>query len=721
MSQPATSGDGTELRDGGAAPVTTAGDGDSHTDATFTVDERGRIAAWSAAAASLYGFTAREVVGRHPTMLVSPDLDFERDELMRAALSGRPVAPYETERRRKDGSRVEVAVALSPLFDATGRVVGARVDVRPLDGAHQFSVGEEDDSARTSRRQRSQRRLAEVQERFRIAFLHAPNGIALLSTAPGSEGTFLDANPALALQLGCDGEGLIGRSLFDFLPPAADGEEPETLAALLGATGAEARPERRFVRGDGCDVWLQIGASVVHDGDGRPLYAVANLQDVTAARWHEAELRHLADHDGLTGLLNRRCFGVRLEEALAGSRADGGSGAVLLLDLDKFKAVNDTCGHAVGDQLLRRVSAALRSRVRESDVVARLGGDEFGILLNDVTPATARDVAAELLTAVEQEAAVVTSDCDVRVTASIGLSMLDAATRASAEGLLSDADTAMYAAKRSGRNRFATGPSPAPRIAGAARPRRAERTDAPAASGRLELWEQPLLNLATGDCDRVELLARMRGRHGEEIPARRFLPVLKRFGRVREVDSWVLEAAVALIARRQADHRGGDVEINLDAASITDDGFVSSIRETLAAASVDPAVITFGITAAASITDVRSARRLMESLGELGCRFALDHFGASAGSLRDLKHLPFDALKIDGELIAQLPERRFDRIAVRAIADVGHGSGLTTVAEHVADDATLALLREYGIDYAQGFHVAVPRPATSSSDRIAAA
>ena len=696
---------------------------DGRLDASFVLDVRGRIADWSDEAQALYGFSAHEVVGRHPTMLVPPDLEFERDERVREVLSGRTVAPYATERMRKDGSRLEVAVDYSPVRDATGHIAGVRAEVREI--GRDRRVGDAGvsgaDTAPLTHGERSQRRLADAQARFRVAFLHAPNGIALLSTALGSEGSFLDANPALAAQLGCEAEDLIGRCLLDFLH-SEPGADPETLRALLAASDGDARPERRFRRGDGRDVWLQIGASVVRDDVGRPLYAVAHLQDVTDARRHQAELQRLADHDGLTGLVNRRCFGARLDATLAEARDSGTPAAVLVLDLDNFKAVNDTCGHAAGDELLRRVAIALRSRVRSTDVVARLGGDEFGILLTDVTPERARSVAAELLAAVNRQARVSSNGRHVRVTASIGVSTVDGSLRLTGEALLGDADSAMYAAKRTGRNRLATGAAAERRAAPVSHDRRRSSFVAAAATtGRLKLWEQPQLDLRSGAQDRVELLARMRGRDGEEIPASRFLPVLKRFGRAQDVDRWVLEAAVALVGRRRADGAAGDVEINLDAASITDERFVDHMRATLMEAFVDPRAITFAITAAASISDLGTARRLMASLGDLGCRFALDHFGASAGSLRDLKHLPFDVVKIDGELISGLPEHRFGRLAVSAIADLARGGGLTTVAEHVTDDATLQILRDYGIDYAQGFHVAPPRPVMLPGELLAAA
>jgi diguanylate cyclase (GGDEF)-like protein/PAS domain S-box-containing protein len=700
------------------APDPSSGVAECAGQSSFTLNERGRIAIWTRAAEELYGFRASEVVGRHPTMLVPPELDLERDELVREVLSGRPVPRYETERMHKDGTRLDVTIALGPVREATGRIVGASVLVRAARPSRPDDAAGGVVSPAPGRGIASQRRLAEAQERFRIAFMHAPNGIALISTAAGSEGCFLDANPALARQLGYESDDLIGRCLLDFLHPAAPADDRQTVARLLEASAADARADLRFLRADGADVWLQISASGVRDDLGRRLYAVAHLQDVTDARRHAAELRHLADHDALTGLVNRRSFRARLEAALADAREGDRPAAVLVADLDGFKGVNDTYGHAVGDDLLRRVATALRSRVRAGDVVARLGGDEFGILLRDVSAERAGAVAAELLAAVEGEAAVSTPDGDIRVTASIGVSTLDASTRASGATLLSDADTAMYEAKRAGRNRFMTGTRRERPLVDPRRRRGKARSVCPA---DLELWEQPLLHLATGATDRLELFVRMRGRRGEAIPARRFLPALKRSGRVEDIDSWVLAAGVDLAARRTLAGLPTDVEINVDATSITDERFVDSIHSTLAAASVEPSTITFAVTAAASVADVASARRLMSSLTGVGCHFALDHFDGSASSLRDLRRLPFDMVKIDGELIAELGVDSFADLAVRAMSTSARGSGLTTAAEHVCDDATLTRLRELGVDYAQGFHIALPRAATLPGDVFAAA
>ena len=679
-------------------------------DAIIALDGQGRIVSWNQAAETLYGFSAYEVIGRRPTMIVPAELDCERDEMVREVMAGRPVARYETERVRKDGTRVEVAITLSPIRDADGQVIGASAIARDiteqrreerrrdaaLDGEQRARIAAE----------RAQRRLAEAQERFRIAFQHAPNGIALLSTAPGSEGSFLEVNPALGEQLGFDGEELLGRSLLEFVQTDDAGHKGEDLRTLLDGTDDSTQTERRFQRGDGRAVWLQIRASVVRDRLGRPLYTVAHLQDVTDARRHEAELQHLADHDALTGLVNRRSFESRLDQALAAARESGRPAAVLVIDLDNFKTVNDTYGHAVGDELLRRVAAAMRSRVRDSDIVARLGGDEFGVLLSGVTPQHARMVAAELIAAVNGEAGAPAGDGQVRVTASVGISPVHPSARVTAEEMLVEADIAMYEAKSTGRNRLAV----------AASEWRGERRRgwngaiAGTSDDGLELWEQPMLNLATGECDRSEMLVRMRDRDGQTIAAGRFLPLAKRAGQAQAIDSWVVTRAVEALAQRQAAGLRGGIEINLAAMSVLDEGVIGLIRSTIAEAAVDPRSITFEVTETAAIGDLDRARRHMSRLSELGCRFALDDFGAGIGSLHHLKHLPFDVVKIDGDFVTALATARFDQLAVRAVVGIARGSGKLTVAERVGDDETISLLRQFGVDYAQGFHIARPRP-----------
>jgi EAL domain-containing protein (putative c-di-GMP-specific phosphodiesterase class I) len=281
-----------------------------------------------------------------------------------------------------------------------------------------------------------------------------------------------------------------------------------------------------------------------------------------------------------------------------------------------------------------------------------------------------------------------------------------------AEALLIDADVAMYQAKQTGRNRLEVAGGDE---RGDGHHQWSKRVQEALSNDRLELWEQPLMNLATGECDRSELLVRMRGRHGEVIPAAHFVPVVERFGQIQAIDSWVVSRALALVAHRQSAGVDAGIEINLSARSVTDERVMDSICTQVAAATLDPTRITFEVTETAAIGDVDRARRLMGRLARLGCRFALDDFGAGFASLRHLKHLPFDVVKIDGEFIGRLPDSRFDQIAVRGLVEIAHGSGKLVIAERVADDATLDLLRAFGVDYAQGFHIARPRPTDSAS------
>ncbi len=695
-------------------------------DAIIASDASGHITAWNRGAEHLYGYSADEMIGRLPTATVPPELLHERTVMMDAALAGESVVRYDTRRVRKDGTLIQVAIAVSPLRDTEGQICGVSAFVRDVtartrEEADRKHSLENERSARADAA-RTQRRLAEAHERFRTAFDHAPIGVALLSVSDAAFGRFLEVNPALAEMTRYPVDELLGRDVVELMPIEHQQRERETIRELMNGERARGGLQRRFRRADGELVWFDVHASLVRNRDGHPLYAVAHFQDVTEAKRHEAKLRHLADHDPLTGLLNRRRFEEELAAAHARVRANGTQAAVLVIDLDDFKTVNDSYGHATGDELLRRVAMALRTRVRSSDAVGRLGGDEFGVILHGAGPDEAQTIADSLLAAVPIECATLSSDATVRVTASVGVKLVSANSAGDASELLEEADVAMYEAKDRGRNRSAVAGAGDEQAAGhAARPRWARRLHEALHNGGFVLWEQPLLNLRTNQCDRSELLVRMKGRAGETIAAGAFLQVAERSGQVQDIDRWVVSAALSLMAKRESAGSQDGVEINLSGASVSDEQVMDFVCEAVSSADVDPHKITFEITETAAIGDMPQAGRFVRQLARLGCRLALDDFGSGFGSFYHLKHLPFDVIKIDGEFVKELPDNPADQVTVRAVAELARGLGKQTVAEWVGDDETLALLRSFGVDYAQGFHVARPRPALAPSSPPAAA
>jgi diguanylate cyclase (GGDEF)-like protein len=445
---------------------------------------------------------------------------------------------------------------------------------------------------------------------------------------------------------------------------------------------------------------------------------VAEQELARDRRRHESELQYMADHDPLTGLLNRRAFERSLEEHLARGERYGHEGAVLVVDLDDFKGVNDTLGHSAGDELIGRVAGALASRLRESDTLARLGGDEFAVLTPVGDRAEAERLAQLLLGVVRREhAARGPGGRERPITASIGLAPLEGAQPIRAEEALINADLAMYDAKEAGRDRSETyGGTSRGQARIEARLQWVERIRAALDEDRLVLYAQPVVETATGRTTQHELLVRMVDTRGEVILPGSFLPIAERFGLIREIDRWVVTHAIRWLGEHRAQGRRPTVELNLSAHSLGDPQLAAHIGRELRAAGVHATQLIFEVTETTAIGNITAARAFAERLGELGCRFALDDFGAGFGSFYYLKHLPFDFIKIDGEFVRNCTSDPTDRLVIGAVVELARGLGKRTIAEFVGDAATLATLRYLGVDYAQGFHLGSPMPLEHALD-----
>jgi diguanylate cyclase (GGDEF)-like protein len=429
----------------------------------------------------------------------------------------------------------------------------------------------------------------------------------------------------------------------------------------------------------------------------------------------EAKLRYLVDHDPLTGLLNRRAYELILTDHLTRGERYGHEGAVMMLDLDEFKQVNDTLGHSAGDDLIVRVGNALAARLRESDTVARLGGDEFAILLPKGARPEAEQVATALLDTIRAERSARGREGRARpVSASIGVAPLAGLEGITAEQALINADLAMYDAKEAGRDRFETYDSSSTAKAGIqSRLEWVERIRTALDEDLFTLHAQPVVEAATGETTQLELLIRMTGPEDELVMPASFLPIAERFGLINEIDHWVVTQTIKLLGAQARRGVRPTVEINLSGHSLTDPNLADHIASELRNSNVDPTQLIFEVTETAAISNIEAAQHFAEQLAKLGCRFALDDFGAGFGSFYYLKHLPFDFIKIDGEFIHQLVTDPTDRLVVSAVVDLARGLGKRTIAEFVGDEATVATLRVLGVDYLQGYHLGKPAPVES--------
>ncbi len=471
-----------------------------------------------------------------------------------------------------------------------------------------------------------------------------------------------------------------------------------------------------LIRRDGNELYIENTASPIRDGGGKVTGGVLVFHDVSEARELNRRLSYHASHDILTGLVNRREFENRLERALKSAKARETSYALLYLDLDQFKIINDTCGHSAGDALLGQLGALLKSKIRWRDTLARLGGDEFGVLLESCTVDEAISNAEGLRETI-REFKFQWDDRIFRLGVSIGVVPITA-DNDDVASLLSAADAACAAAKEAGRNRihcFAENDIELMR-------RRREmqwaaRINNALDEARFELFRQTILPLQdnTESGAHYELLLRMRDENGSVVSPELFIAAAERYGITPNIDRWVIENAFRwLVSEADERERLSLCSINLSGQSLGDDKFLPFVVDQFRRSGLDASKICFEITETAAVASYSQAKRFIQSLKELGCKFALDDFGTGLSSFGYLKHFPVDFLKIDGSFVKEILHDPIDREMVRSINEIGHLTGKRTIAEFAENVEIITMLRGLGVDYAQGYGVSEP-------SRIAAA
>jgi diguanylate cyclase (GGDEF)-like protein/PAS domain S-box-containing protein len=553
---------------------------------------------------------------------------------------------------------------------------------------------------------------SETRERFASAFGNAPIGMALVDL----DGRWFQVNDALCRITGYPESELRATTLQALTHPDDFDLDRPFLQQLLAGQIPSYQIEKRCHHLWGHYFWVQETVSLVRDREGQALYLITQFQDISERRELARRLEFLVDHDFLTGLFNRRHFEQALELEVERAARYGFPGAVLSIDLDNFKEVNDAFGHMAGDDLLKGIGGLLRHRMRHTDTLARVGGDEFAVLLPQTGAEQAQVVADEIVKALGRQTAVLASQ-SIRITASVGVALFDGL---GATDVLTRADLAMYEAKQAGRNCFVIShPGPAGTDPESARQNETERILQAIREEQFVVFWQPILDLETMKVDQYEILLRLAGTDNyEPLLPNSFLYVAERFGLIMAIDGWVVRKAIALIAAHSRTGRKLVLHVNLSGKSICDPNFVGIVEEALAEGGIDPARLVLEITETAAIANLEQARAFADRLRRRGCLFALDDFGAGFASFYYIKNFPFDYLKIDGEFIRGLSANPVNRLVVQAIVGIAQGMGKKTVAEFVGDADTTHLLRESGVDYAQGYHVGPPRPVTEGNSPL---
>jgi len=453
------------------------------------------------------------------------------------------------------------------------------------------------------------------------------------------------------------------------------------------------------------NVNISINIAPIQDIQNNVLGTITTFQDITKERKLAKHIEHQARHDALTGLLNRREFEIKVEQILS-LYAEDTNHAMCIMDLDRFKIVNDTVGHTAGDELLKQISSRIKNLLRKSDLFARIGGDEFALFFSHINLSEAEKVCEKVLESI-REYQFAWGDQVFRIGASIGL--IDAPPQISTfENLYHGADTACYMAKHSGRDRVHVINFDDQGIS-------QKREEVQWVNNINDALEQNRFTLYAQDINPIsqakdlkphkEVLIRMLDKDGEIVPPMAFIPPAERYNLMSKIDAWVFEQVMALLAN---DKTTLVYAINLSGQSMADDKFTQSIINKISTSAIEPHRLCFEVTETAAISNMENATRFLSELQNLGCATALDDFGSGLSSFGYLRTLPINYLKIDGLFVRQIVDDPTCRVMVEAIHSIGRTMNLKTIAEFVEDEKILNLLKEMGIDYAQGYFYGVP-------------
>jgi diguanylate cyclase (GGDEF)-like protein/PAS domain S-box-containing protein len=650
----------------------------------------GEVVDANPAAERILGLSVQEMRGRRSDLLWKTrredgrSMTFRSRPAMLSAKRQRPVRSVTLRIGRVDGQERWLQVDSIPMpgsGGAPGQVVSSFVDITQL--------------------KRAEAALRESESRFRAVFDRSAVGIARLSL----KGVVMDANPALLAMLGAEPEEMVGKQISDFVHPPD--YRPEPVELLLAGELAELQSEIRLARRDGGLIWGRSSLTLVRDAAGVPLFMIALLENITERKAQEAALEHQALHDSLTDLPNRVLLHDRLQQAIKQCHREHLPMALLVLDLDRFKAVNDTFGHHGGDVLLREVAARLRAQLRASDTVARMSGDEFALVLPDVDGELgAAQAARKLLKSLEPR--FILEGREVEIGASIGIALFPNNGETS-DSLLRRADVAMYVAKRAVSGyAFYTSEHEV------ASPGRLElMTDLRPAidQGQLLLHYQPKFDLRTGEVAGVEALVRWQHPgHGLLLPEN-FITLAEQTGLIRSLGIWVLENTLEQASIWREQGLEVPVAVNLSMRNLHDPQLPETIEALLQQHRVPSGMLQVEITESTLMVDPEYAMRVLTSLDGMGVRLSIDDFGIGYSSLAYLRRLPAEEIKIDRSFVSAMTELESDAVIVRSTIDLGHNLGLRVVAEGVETQAAWDLLASIGCDLAQGFLMGLPAPA----------
>lgn len=657
-------------------------------DGYFETDLAGNFTYVNSASSEIYGYPRDEIIGLNYREYTDPaNAQKALQAFNRIYRSGKPGKLFNYEVIRKDGSRRQVELSSSLIVDPSGRPAGFRGTTRDV-----------------TDRKLMEEKLRRSEERYRTIIENIEDAYFEVNL----RGRFTFVNDALCENLGYSRQELIGMNHRQY----AEETTVKELYMVFNRVYRTGEPVKAYAfelfRKDGRKRFCEISVSLIRNKKGKAMGFRGIARDITARKQFEEQIHHLATHDTLTGLMNSFMFREILQENIKLARRYRKQFALLFMDLDGFKTINDTLGHEAGDQILVECAVRLRRALRASDCIARYGGDEYVMLLRDVAGMERIAVLAnKILTAIRKPIILGGSEC--RVTASIGISIFPQHGE-DTQSLMKTADLAMYLAKEKGKNNYQLF-SPESETLLQERTLFGERLKCALDRNELFLEYQPKIDLRTGTITGAEALLRWRNPILGLVPPAQFIPVAEGSGQIVSIGRWVLRTACRQNAAWQQQGLARiSVSVNVSQRQLLDDGLLGDIESALSESGLEPELLELEIAERMVLGHLPRIIDILNQIKKLGVRLTVDDLGTGYASLSQIKYFPVDTLKVDRSLIRSVPANEINRVVVRALFDIGKVLNRTVVSEGVETPEQMAFLRASPCDAMQGFYFSKPLP-----------